>query len=60
MHLGRNRRCVPLLTVYGAMGFGFHQHRIMGKIGHLVALAGICEFHLSYFFEVVIKQKPYS
>ena len=36
-----------------AMGFGFHQDRIMGKIGHLWALVGICEFHFKLFLEVV-------
>ena len=63
MHLGRNRRWVPLLTVYTAMGFGFYQDRIMGKIGHLGALVGmrwICEFHLSYFLSLFLRRQHIS
>ena len=31
--------------------------RMVEQIGNLRALAGICEFHYSYFLEVFIKRK---
>ena len=33
------------------------RERIMGQRRKLKALAGMCEFHLSYFLEVVMKQR---
>ena len=47
-----------------AMGFGFRQDRIMAKIGHLGGSWGVGrDMRISLnklFFDVVIKQKPYS